>query len=73
MTVNVANRTREIRPSGMKTGAVGNVTVPGEEYHPKRDLETEAGGISKRAYVLSKHLGHGWPTISTEVATPRIF
>ncbi len=52
----VANRTREIRPSGMKTGARGNVTH-GETRIPIRDRKSGLGHSSPtgvRASVLSK-------------------
>ena len=52
----VANRTREIRPSGMKTGARGNVTH-GEIRNPIRNRKSGLGHSSPtgaRASVLSK-------------------
>ncbi len=52
----VANRTREIRPSGMKTGARGNVTH-GEPRNPIRNRKSGLGHSSPtgaRASVLSK-------------------
>ncbi len=52
----VANRTREIRPSGMKTGARGNVTH-GETRNPIRNRKSGLGHSSPngaRASVLSK-------------------
>ena len=52
----VANRTREIRPSGMKTGARGNVTH-GEIRNPIRNRKSGLGHslpTGARASVLSK-------------------
>ncbi len=52
----VANRTREIRPSGMKTGAQGNVTH-GETRIPIRNRKSGLGHSSPtgaRALFLSK-------------------
>ncbi len=52
----VANRTREIRPSGMKTGARGNVTHGGTK-NPIRNRKSGLGHSSPtgaRASVLSK-------------------
>ena len=52
----VANRTREIRPSGMKTGARGNVTH-GEIRIPIRNRKSGLGHSSPtgaRALFLSK-------------------
>jgi hypothetical protein len=52
----VANRTREIRPSGMKTGAQGNVTH-GETRNPLRNRKSGIGHSSPtgvRALFLSK-------------------
>ena len=52
----VANRTREIRPSGMKTGARGNVTHGGTR-NPIRNRKSGLGHSSPtgaRASVLSK-------------------
>ena len=52
----VANRTREIRPSGMKTGARGNVTH-GETRNPIRNRKSGLGHSSPtgaRVPVLSK-------------------
>ena len=52
----VANRTREIRPSGMKTGAQGNVTHGGTR-NPIRNRKSGLGHSSPngaRASVLSK-------------------
>jgi hypothetical protein len=52
----VANRTREIRPSGMKTGARGNV-AHGGNVNPSRNRKGENGNPpakSARAPVLSK-------------------
>ena len=54
--VKIANRTREIRPSGMKTGARGNVTH-GEIRNPIRNRKSGLGHSSPtgaRASVLSK-------------------
>jgi hypothetical protein len=52
----VANRTREIRPSGMKTGARGNA-IHGEPRNPTRNRKSGLGHSSPtgaRASVLSK-------------------
>ncbi len=52
----VANRTREIRPSGMKTGAQGNVTHGGTR-NPIRNRKSGIGHSSPnsaRALFLSK-------------------
>ncbi len=52
----VANRTREIRPSGMKTGARGNVTHGGPR-NPIRNRKSGIGHSSPtgaRALILSK-------------------
>jgi hypothetical protein len=62
----VANRTREIRPSGMKTGARGNVTH-GEPRNPTRNRKGGLGHSSPtgaRASVLSKQTrpARGEPT-----------
>ena len=63
----VANRTREIRPSGMITGAQGNV-IYGETRNPLRNRKSGIGHSSPtgaRALFLSKHavyalgLSHG--------------
>ncbi len=54
--VRVANRTREIRPSGMKTGARGNVTYGGT-VNPPRNRKGGAGNplpTGVRASVLSR-------------------
>ena len=52
----VANRTREIRPSGMKTGAQGNV-IHGGTRNPIRNRKSGIGHSSPtgaRALFLSK-------------------
>jgi hypothetical protein len=52
----VANRTREIRPSGMKTGARGNVAHGGTR-NPIRDRKSGTGHsppTGERASVLSR-------------------
>ena len=52
----VANRTREIRPSGMITGAQGNV-IYGETRNPLRNRKSGTGHSSPtgaRALFLSK-------------------
>jgi len=56
MIVMVANRTREIRPSGMKTGASGNVGHGGI-VTPPRNRKGEPGNpppIAERARDLSR-------------------
>jgi hypothetical protein len=83
----IANRTREIRPSGMKRGAFGNVSVMGGKadnpdslksqcdqnptYCQKRQLDNGAKNLLSRITIIYHMLDKFYPELPDKEYAPR--